>query len=465
MEINIISLNGNYYGLPTSAVCEVLGPVPVTPLPFSPDYVAGLANIGGSVILQVDLSVRVEGAEKKLADSGQLIVVECSGERIALHADHALLMVSVADEDISQVDSGELKEGLNPKLFTGVFQWTDKTVLNLAVDQLGLEGLEAIESQAQGSGLVATEVSSDELGSSEKDVSSLVSYLVVESGGEHYAVAMERVRFVEDLKVLTTLPQTPPEVLGMTYSHNAPLLVLGLGLMMGQREGVKEKLVVVEHQDFRCALKVDCIHGIRRLSCRDNHEIMAKGGELEGYLLGEDQRLIGVLNFDVLFSDKRMESLRSFLVDDRRSLGRQEHVPTRRLLTFSVGRERCALPLSLVDRVVEYMKVEALPEGGEEHLHGAVQIYGDILPVIDLRLKMGVAAEITASTAYVVAGEENNRWAIVVDQLDRVVEIPETDLESVSSKESQNMEAIGRIDNGLLRVMSLSALTMATSVA
>ena len=157
---------------------------------------------------------------------------------------------------------------------------------------------------------------------------------------------------------------------------------------------------------------------------------------------------------------KCLNSLKRFLVDDKKQTSNNERIPVRRLLTFNVGHERCALPLASVEQVVEYQQLEALPEGGGGHLHGAVQIHGDILPVVDLRIQMDVSARNTPLTAYVVAGEENNRWALVVDQVNQVVEIPETDIEPASTQQQQYVEEIGRIDDGLLSVMSLSALTM-----
>ena len=464
MDINIISLNGHFYGLPTSAVREVLDPVPITPLPFSPEYVDGLANIGGSVLVQTDLSVQLESAAAIPADKGQLIIISSGGELIALHVDQALLMVSVADDEINSVQVGEVHEELDFNLLTGVFQWQEASVLNLDVDQLGLTNIEQPTTQNGDSGLVATVESANDDSAQVETGASLESYLVVETCGENYALAMESVRFVEDLKAITTLPQAPPEVVGLTYSHEAPLLILGLGVLMGQRENAGGKLVIVEHQDFSCALRVDHLHGIHRLAFCDNHEVSARDdGELSGYLLGDGGDLIGVLNCDVLFAPQRIESLRRFLVDNHQRAAKKERIPTRTLLTFNVGHERCALPLTLVNRVVEYQEVELLPEGGGQHLHGAVQIHGDILPVIDLRIYMGIAQRNSSLTAYIVVGEEDNRWALVVDQVDRVVEIPETDFESTSSQEYEYLESIGRTKSGLLSVIRLESLTMATT--
>ncbi len=462
MDINLISINGNFYGLPTTAVREVLDPVPITPLPFSPEYVDGLINIGGRVIVQVDLSIQLENEVALPAKSGQLIVIDSGSEHIALHADQALMMVSIADKDIHTVQVDDMQTGVDPNLVAGVFQWQEKSVSILVVDQLGLQSIEQplIEEGVEGLvGSIETESDVD----AKTEAGKLENFLVVGANDERYALLMSCVCFVEDLEEVTPLPQVSDEVLGMTYTHDMPLLVLGLGQLMGQSKSTGRKLVIVQYQDFRCALQVDHIYGIQGLESRDNHEVLAKDGTLSGYLLGDDEHLTGVLNFDALFSSSRLELLRRYLVDDHRHIVKKERIPTRTLLTFNIGQERCALPLAIVDRVVEYQLVEPLPEGGGAHLHGAVQVHGDILPVLDLRVQMGVDPQRTPLTAYVVAGEKDNRWALVVDQVNRVVELPETDFEFANSQENQHVESIGRIDNALISVMSLKSLTMSLS--
>jgi len=462
MDINLISLNGNIYGLPTSVVREVLDPVPVTPMPFSPDYVDGIVNIGGSVLVQLDLSVQLEKAPAISAKSGQLIVIDSDGEQVVLHVDQALLMVNISDDDIHDVQVQDVPEGIDMSLLSGLFQWQNKSVLFLSEEQFGVKNIAQLISEDGIGGFVATtetDTASDV--DSKKDVTDYQkNYLVVEVNNERYALKMESVCFVEDLGATTILPQAPPEVVGMTYTHKSPLLILSLGRLMGKPNSAACKLIIVQYQDFRCALSVDHIHGIHRLACHDNHEALAKDGELAGYLLGDDESLIGVLNFHTLFSSARMDSLKRFLVDDKNQTSKKERIPTRRLLTFNVGHERFALPLVSVEQVVEYQQVEALPEGGGGHLHGAVQIHGDIYPVVDLRIQMEITPRNTPLTAYVVAGEESNRWAIVVDQVNQVVEIPEADIEPASTQKQQYVEEIGRIDKGLLSVMSLDALTV-----
>jgi len=465
VDINLISLNGNVYGLPTSVVREVLDPVPITPLPFSPDYVDGLANIGGSVLVQLDLSVQLEKAIAISVNEGQLIVVDRAGEHIALHVDQALLMVSIADEDIHNVQADHVPDGMDLSLLSGMFQWQGKTVLNLSIEQLGIKDIEQSKEEDGCGGFVAT-VENETVGETaqkENVNSGLGGYLLVQTGNEQYALSMDNVCFVEDLADITLLPQAPLEVEGMTYTHNSPMLILGLGVLMGKQESSGSKLVVVQHQDFRCALRVDQIHGIQHLTNHDTHDALAKDGELSGYLLDAQGSLIGVLNFDVMLSAKRIETLRRFVVDDHTKSNVKERISTRRLLTFTVGNERCALPLAMVEQVVEHHEVEALPDGGGKHLHGAVQIHGDIFPVVDLRIHMDIEVNNTPFTAYVVAGQEKNRWALVVDRVERVVEIPEIDIESTSTQEQSFVEEIGRIDNGLLSIISLSSLTMGSS--
>ena len=95
MEINIVELNARLYGINTACVCEVLQPTLVTPLPFAAEYVDGLINLGGSIVVQIDLSVKLEQARHLPLDSGQLVVIEQGEGKIALHVDRVLQMVEV----------------------------------------------------------------------------------------------------------------------------------------------------------------------------------------------------------------------------------------------------------------------------------------------------------------------------------------------------------------------------------
>jgi purine-binding chemotaxis protein CheW len=128
---------------------------------------------------------------------------------------------------------------------------------------------------------------------------------------------------------------------------------------------------------------------------------------------------------------------------------------TRRVLSFRLGTERCALSLDAVDRVEEYTPSVDLPEG-DSSLTGAIQIKGEIAPVLDLRTLLGLTPQETSS--YVIVRLDGAPWALIVDKIERVIEIPEKDITPVRTHQSDYLTEVGRLDGELISLLSLAPL-------
>jgi purine-binding chemotaxis protein CheW len=456
MDINIVQVKGRLYGIPTVSVREVLDPVAITQLPFAPKDVDGLVNISGVVMVQIDLVTRLDLGEKLPTESGQLVIIDNGIEKNALHVEYVLKMVAIDDGELHQTEA--IVQDEQQDLIDGEFQWQNKSVFLLAIDKLGLSTILPQESNEQQCGLIAKELQSDVQDTEKTTEDILQRYLIVSSGDESYALPLEQICFVDDLAELTLIPKAPDEVVGMIYCQNDPYVVIELSQLMANKKSGGRKLVVIRHQDFYCALSVDKLQGIRSLAIKDSHDVLTEESDISGYLLDNDQHLIGVLNFDALFSLQRMGTIQRFLTDRTKNTKQCEPVSFKSLLTFKVGMENRALYLDNVERIVEYRKVETLPEGGKSHLHGAVQIQGEVFPVIDLREQQAIQQS-TNLTSYIVAGESGNRWALIVDQVNRVINVAESELEYTEAANNSQVAAICRINNSLVSVMNLESIT------
>jgi purine-binding chemotaxis protein CheW len=131
---------------------------------------------------------------------------------------------------------------------------------------------------------------------------------------------------------------------------------------------------------------------------------------------------------------------------------------TRRMLSFRLGTERCAFPLLWVDRVEAYSPGVNLPDG-DEFLAGVIQVKGEIAPVIDLRRLLGVTAIETSS--YVIVRVEKEAWALMVDRIERVIDLQESDITPVRNQQNDYMNEVGKLDGELISLLSLMPLTLA----
>lgn len=94
------------------------------------------------------------------------------------------------------------------------------------------------------------------------------------------------------------------------------------------------------------------------------------------------------------------------------------------LLVFLLDRQRYALHLDAVERVVRAVEVTPLPKA-PQIVRGVIDLHGRIIPVIDLRRRFGLPVrEVDSADRFVIARTPRRRVALAVDAVDGVVDEP-----------------------------------------
>jgi purine-binding chemotaxis protein CheW len=120
------------------------------------------------------------------------------------------------------------------------------------------------------------------------------------------------------------------------------------------------------------------------------------------------------------------------LTKDRRTPGVSEGKEGK-YLTFALAHEEYGLEILKVREIIGYINVTAVPQT-PPHVKGVINLRGQVIPVIDLRSKFGMAtAEITEQTCIIVveitqSGRKFNT-GIIVDRVQEVLDIAGKDIE------------------------------------
>jgi purine-binding chemotaxis protein CheW len=102
-------------------------------------------------------------------------------------------------------------------------------------------------------------------------------------------------------------------------------------------------------------------------------------------------------------------------------------------LTFALANEEYGLEILKVREIIGYIEVTAVPQT-PSYIKGVVNLRGQVIPVIDLRSKFGMAtAQVTDETCIIVveitqSGRKFNT-GIVVDRVQEVLDIAGQDIE------------------------------------
>ncbi|MBI9084458.1 MAG: purine-binding chemotaxis protein CheW [Desulfobacterales bacterium] len=103
------SLAGEEYGIGILRIREIIGRMPITPVPRTPPFVKGVINLRGKVIPVVDLRCKFDMPEKEATDRTCIVVVEIDGGagtvQIGIQVDAVSEVLNIRHGDIEATPS------------------------------------------------------------------------------------------------------------------------------------------------------------------------------------------------------------------------------------------------------------------------------------------------------------------------------------------------------------------------
>lgn len=130
------------------------------------------------------------------------------------------------------------------------------------------------------------------------------------------------------------------------------------------------------------------------------------------------------------------------------------------LVVFLLETRRCGLPLSAVDRVLPIVEVEPLP-GAPEVLAGVINYHGAVIPVVDLRARLGLARREPRLTDRLLLVRTRSRsLALVVDAVPGLAAVNAGAVRDRSTLDPslRDVAGVAALDDGLMVIQDLEAL-------
>mgnify|MGYP003603264998 CR=1 FL=1 len=137
--------------------------------------------------------------------------------------------------------------------------------------------------------------------------------------------------------------------------------------------------------------------------------------------------------------------------------------PTKEFLTFRLGGEEYGIDILRVQEIRSY-EVPTRIANSPHFIKGVVNLRGVIVPVVDLRLKLGCEkAEYNDFTVVIVLNVKGRIVGAVVDSVSDVLELPEEDLKAspeMNSAAADNayVTGIASVGERMLIMMDIQAL-------
>ena len=134
----------------------------------------------------------------------------------------------------------------------------------------------------------------------------------------------------------------------------------------------------------------------------------------------------------------------------------EEHV-----VIFRLGEEFYALDIQSIQEIVRMQAITPIP-GAEPWVEGITNLRGRVVPVIDLRVRCGMApADHSAETRIVVVNAEGGMVGFIVDAVTEVMRIPADQIEPPApfvSSAGRYVRGIAKLEDRLVSLMNLAGV-------
>ncbi len=142
------SLAGEEYGISILKIKEIIGMMPITPVPRTPVYVKGVINLRGKVIPVVDLRLKFGMEEMGYTERTCIIVVEIRGQEgsvlIGIVVDSVSEVLNIKGADIEETPT--FGASLETEYILGMAKMNGGVKILLDIDKvLSGEGIRVLE--------------------------------------------------------------------------------------------------------------------------------------------------------------------------------------------------------------------------------------------------------------------------------------------------------------------------------
>ncbi len=134
-------------------------------------------------------------------------------------------------------------------------------------------------------------------------------------------------------------------------------------------------------------------------------------------------------------------------------------------IVIKIDDEQYGINIKFIDNIVRMQQITRVPKV-DDYLKGVINIRGEIVPVMSVRMKMGLAEdEITGKSRIIILKTgEGDLVGIIVDQVNQVLTLDSNNIEKVryddkkSKANASFVNGVGHYEGGLVSILDLDAV-------
>ncbi len=453
------------FAVEMAPVQEIIRVPEVVRVPLSPPTLNGLANLRGKVLPIVSLR-RALGFEERISDDTSRAVVIDIGQPMGFVVDRVASVVGVEPSKIEGVEG--ISATVNTELLSGLIKDIGGHAMVMVLNFQKLIEQEFAQLVAMSQerarqlqqGLSTNTEQEKQTGSSEEELH-LVSFDV---DGQEYAIAIEDVQeIVQVPEQIVQVPHAQSHVIGVMTLRNRLLPLVGLRRMFAMSEqsaDEQSRIVVVAIHGASVGIVVDNVNEVLRVPRRDVESMpsmLARGQDMTDITdicqLSGGDRLVSIISTENLFRHSAIKEAMNTVndMDDttgNTAINQDDNGDDEQVVVFRLGTEEFGVPIDSVQEIVRVPDTLTHVPKAPDAVEGVINLRGSVLPVVDLRRRLGLeAVERNDGQRIVVFLIRGVRTGFIVDAVAEVLKVPKHSIEIAPQLSTEQSTLLSRMAN------------------
>lgn len=451
------------FAVDMAPVQEIIRVPEVVRVPLAPPTLDGLANLRGKVLPIISLRRIFGFAEQAHDDSTRALVIDI-GQPLGFVVDKVASVVGVEPGKIEGV--GSIQGTVNTELLSGIIKDVGGHAMIMVLDFAKLISQEFAEiaavakSASLAGGLYSSSEADDDATSDELQ---LVSFDVA---GQEYAITIEDVQeIVQVPENIVHVPHAQSHVLGLMTLRNRLLPLVSLRRMFAlptQEADEHSRIVVVSLGAASVGIVMDSVNEVLRVAKSDVDAmpgLLARDGDLndisEICRLDSGKRLVSIISAANLFRHSAIKEALTTVDNLKDKQDREDAVvdeessdDDEQVVVFRLDKEEFGVPIESVQEIVRVPEQLTHVPKAPPFVEGVINLRGAVLPVIDLRRRLGLpTVERSDRQRVMVFLIEGMRTGFIVDSVAEVLRIHKSAIEAAPRLSSDQGKLLARMAN------------------
>ena len=136
-QILVFNINNELYGIDILKVQEILNFIQPTPIPNCPDYLKGIINLRGTIILVIDLRARLHFDSPMDPNNCVIVVVAIGNKKYGLVVDSVSDVLTINEENIQE--DIDIHSGIDNRYIMGLVKANEQMIILVNIDKVFLK--------------------------------------------------------------------------------------------------------------------------------------------------------------------------------------------------------------------------------------------------------------------------------------------------------------------------------------